>query len=288
MKTIHAQGVVVSLLLLYVLMTSQIKFFSVSSNMSRRLPSEADGCYHVFLDVGANVGIHGRFVFEPEKFPHANKSRSVFDEVFGTSRDNRDICCFEFEPNPLHQTELKRKSEAYKKVGWRYHVMHMGASDHDGAIDFYHQGDEKYNEWGFSLKKLSNDATKVSVPVIRFSTWVEREVNRRLIPSSPFATYIGPKVVMKMDIEGSEYVVLPDLLVSGAICGIDHIFGEFHPHFTPLNFTGMNVPLRNRTDASRLTDALRLALSSSRQCETVFQYLDDEAYLIDATPLPGM
>ena len=99
---------------------------------------------------------------------------------------------------------------------------------------------------------------------------------------------IGPKVVMKMDIEGSEYVVLPDLLVRGAVCGIDHIFGEFHPHFTPLNFTGMNDPLRKQTDASRLIDAMELALSSSRQCETGFQNLDDEAYLIDATPLPGM
>jgi len=50
----------------------------------------------------------------------------------------------------------------------------------------------------------------------------------------------------------------------------------------------MHVPLRNQTDASRFFDALELALSSSRQCETAFQNLDDEAYLIDATPLPGM
>jgi len=286
MKTIHAQAIIVSLLLLYVFMTSEINMFS---ECLKRLPSEADGCYHVFLDVGANVGIHGRFIFEPEKFPHANKSRSVFEKVFGTDRDNRDICCFEFEPNPAHQAELQRKSEAYQKVGWRYHVKHMGASDHDGVMDFFHQGDESHNEWGFSLKQLGKEATKVSVPVTRLSTWVEKEVHRRLIPSSPYATYNGrgPKVVMKMDIEASEYVVLPDLIVSGAICGINHIFGEFHPGFAPLNFTGMNVQLRDRSDAIKLTDALELALASSRQCKTVFQNLDDEAYLIDATPLPG-
>lgn len=41
-----------------------------------------EGCERVFLDVGANVGLHGRFLFEPEKFP-SNKYHKVFERVFG-------------------------------------------------------------------------------------------------------------------------------------------------------------------------------------------------------------
>lgn len=59
-----------------------------------------DGCFHVFLDVGANIGVHGRFLFEPKKYPEAVVARAIFDEEFGAERDNRDVCAFEFEPNP--------------------------------------------------------------------------------------------------------------------------------------------------------------------------------------------
>ena len=37
------------------------------------------------------------------------------------------------------------------------------------------------------------------------------------------------KVVMKIDVEGKELDILPDILVSGAIQHIDNMFVEFHP-----------------------------------------------------------
>jgi hypothetical protein len=58
---------------------------------------EADGCYHVFLDVGANIGVQSRFLLEPEKYPKAKKADKLFSSQFGTIRDNRDFCTFEFE-----------------------------------------------------------------------------------------------------------------------------------------------------------------------------------------------
>ena len=57
-----------------------------------------DGCYHIFLDVGANIGVHGRFLYEPELYPKAVTARSIFDAEFGKDRDNRDFCVFAFEP----------------------------------------------------------------------------------------------------------------------------------------------------------------------------------------------
>jgi hypothetical protein len=83
---------------------------------------------------------------------------------------------------------------------------------------------------------------------------------------------------MKMDVEGSEYVLLPDLILSGAICGIDLIFGEFHPHFAPLDSPGQHVPLETAAKAKDFGDALAKVISSSTNCKTVFQGLDSEQY----------
>ncbi len=41
-----------------------------------------DGCYHVYLDVGSNVGVQVRKLYEPELYPQA-AVKPVFDEAFG-------------------------------------------------------------------------------------------------------------------------------------------------------------------------------------------------------------
>jgi hypothetical protein len=249
---------------------------------------EADGCYHVFLNVGANIGVQSRFLLEPEKYPNAKKANKMFNSQFGTNRDNRDFCTFEFEPNPAHQAVLERKSKAYEAMGWRFHVKNVGASDNDGTMDFYHQGDNANEEWGFAVTQFHKKSSKVSIPVIRFSTWLEEHVNKRKIPSTPYGSYenSGPKVVMKLDVEGSEYVLLPDLMLSGSMCGIDFLFGEFHPAFAPLDFPGHRIPLSTKSEAVDIGGALRKVIPSSRNCKTVFRYEDDESYLHDGMPLP--
>ena len=249
----------------------------------------ADGCYHVFLDVGANIGVHGRFLLEPEKYPEEKEVTEIFNKYFGSPRDNRDLCTFEFEPNPNHHAALERNSKSYEAVGWRYHVMNVGVSDKDGSMTFYHQGnDVQQEEWAFSVKKFNENATSVTIPMIRLAAWVEQHVNQRIIPSKPYGDYGGhpPTVVMKMDIEGSEYIVLPDLMMSGAICGIDFIFCEFHASFAPLDFPGSRIPLQNSKQAGEAQNVLFKALASSRNCKSAIANLDSEKYLHDGMPLP--
>ena len=261
-----------------------------TARAAQEVARDADGCYHVFLDVGANIGVHGRFLLEPEKYPDASFSRKLFRTHFGEEpRDNRDVCTFEFEPNPAHQAALQNKSVAYEAMGWRYHVMHFGASDIDGTMDFFHQGDTDHEEWGFSVKQFGAGSTKVSVPVIRFSKWLEEHVNKRKIPSTPHGSYgdsAGPKVIMKVDVEGTEYAMLPDLMLSGAMCGIDIMFGEFHPKFAPLDFPGQRIPLSTEVETREFQGALTKVIPSSRNCNTVFLMADDEQYLHDGMPLP--
>jgi FkbM family methyltransferase len=259
----------------------------LTTKASRR---DADGCYHVYLDVGANIGIHGRFLFEPEKYPDANFSRGLFDAEFGKVRDNRDICVFCFEPNPNNLAKLAPKAKAYEAMGWRYHIMPVGASDRDGNLTFHHQGDG-YLELGFSVKKMDiaekgKVAATVTVPIIHFAKWLDEHVNNRRIPDKVHGAYpAGPKVVMKLDIEASEYVVLPDLMLSGAMCGIDFMFGEFHPSFAPLDFPGHRIG-RTHKDLQAFQDAMLKVIPGSRNCKTRFQAIDDEEHIHDGMPLP--
>ena len=251
---------------------------------------QGDGCFHVFLDVGANIGVHGRFLFEPEKYPKARVAKSIFDGEFGSERDNRDICSFEFEPNPAQRQKLESRSSAYRAMGWRYEYIQAAAGDFDGYIDFHHNNDSVNEEWGFSVKNLvKGDAVREKVPVLRLSSWIQHHVTERMIPPSPFGAKLNqtPTVVMKMDIEGSEYVVLPDLILNGALCGVDFLFGEFHPWFVPLNFTGHRIKLEKRQDAIHLQNVLIDVIPSSRNCKTRFKYVDDESYLHDGIPLPS-
>ena len=56
----------------------------------------ADGCRHVFLDVGSNRGVHVRFLFEPALFPHSNYvKKRVFARNFGEQyASDPAICAF--------------------------------------------------------------------------------------------------------------------------------------------------------------------------------------------------
>ena len=91
---------------------------------------------------------------------------------------------------------------------------------------------------------------------------------------------------MKLDIEGSEYLVLPDLLLSGAFCKFDFIFGETHPRFAPLDFEGHAISLKNQTEAETFETALKTLMISSRVCSARFLWIDDEKYHMDGVPLP--
>ena len=67
-----------------------------------------DGCRYVYLDVGTNVGIQIRKLFEPDLYPNASIHK-VFDQYFGNinKRTSEGICAVGFEPNPSHTSILK-------------------------------------------------------------------------------------------------------------------------------------------------------------------------------------
>ena len=80
-----------------------------------------DGCVNIFVDAGANIGVHTRFLFEPAKYPRSHFTK-VFLHAFGAvSNETAQLTCsLGFEPNPKHITRHKALQHAYKRMGWRY------------------------------------------------------------------------------------------------------------------------------------------------------------------------
>lgn len=259
----------------------------------------ADGCYHIFLDAGANIGVHSRFLFEPDKYPDAKRAHGIFDSEFGDSsaRDNRDMCAFAFEPNPKHASRHQALEEAYKQQGWRYHYIAAAVSNAEGNITFYHNHDEHNEEWGFSdhdLKTGGKAGSPISIPALRLSDWLMKEVHERQLPTDVQGSYKnGPRVVMKMDIESQEYAVLPDLMFSGSLCKtVNTIFGEYHPwaiKYDQDQSTGRgSLTIAKGEGPKKIRDFVAF-FDSFRYCEmnTRFIELDDESYLHDGVPLPS-
>ena len=204
----------------------------------------ADGCFHVFLDAGANIGIHGRFLLEPEKYPKAANAITAFESAFGptANRDARDFCVFAFEPNPAHRQRQAELQKAYAAMGWRYHPIEAGLGDVEGdTLTFYHNDPGKSNsEWGFSVVNRRNNPNlpKEEVPSLHFARWIQKEIIGRKMPEKVYGQYDNQhthnngqegKVALKLDIEGSEFLVAPSLLYTGVMCkAIDLVWGEFH------------------------------------------------------------
>ena len=245
----------------------------VSRQQRCKKPMLGDGCYHVFLDVGANLGIHGRFLLEPEKFPLANKSHDVFNTEFGEVRDNRDFCVFEFEPNPRHKEKLLQNAEAYEAMGWRYHVIPSGVAPEDGILTFYSSKDSNQND--FRAEPRRGAKTIVNVTVINFPQWLQDNIFERDIPTTtygPSDPISKPKLVMKMDIEHLEFKLIPEMIVTGSLCKFDFAFVEMHA----------SSPADNE-----LKRAWDKTLRASNACKS-FRYIneDDESYALDGIPLP--
>ena len=269
----------------------------------RREPRLGDGCYNIYLDVGANVGVHGRFLFEPEKYQSSWHSVALFAREYGKVRDNRNYCVFDFEANSKHWPRLRQISDSYAQMGWRYHVIEAAVSDEEGNTPFFHQGtaDKKSNEWGFSGATSFNQigGWEVNVPTIRLSQWINHHIHERIVPEQTYnnaTTRTTPILGMKMDIEGFEYVVMPDLIHSNSICKFDFFFGEFHSKFAPIRQFRENkdngdtyhrVSLATKEETLLYEADLTKIMQTSRRCPVRWLAIDDESYLHDEQPLPN-
>ena len=277
----------------------------------------ADGCHHVFIDVGANIGMHSRFLFEPDQYPLSPFNKRVFNRYFGAHRDLRSTCAISFEPNPRHAARHKKLEAAYARRGWRYVPIHAGVGPKAGNMTFYtnmrrerkslgaagpealgigfSSVDREQMRTGTDAKYNFDSAQQaITRPVVDLATWIQAHVEQRRLP--PAATgWLPPAVVVKMDVEGAEFAIVPRLLQERALCAVNFISFEWHTthKFLPLHFVAspQNITVRTASEAGERKRALKAALSAlsaESGCASHFEHatVDDESYFDDGVPLP--
>lgn len=141
-----------------------------------------------------------------------------------------------FEPNPLFADELVKHS---RKLGYNFHAA--AASATDGNLTFYY--DKQGHPQSGSLQKEGRDAVapdKTVVPAVDFGKFLLRTVRPEDF------------VVVKMDIEGAEYGVARQLVLSEAFCLIDWFC--FESHGAPFDSKPKELSLKTVCEFDRILE----------------------------------
>lgn len=134
-----------------------------------------------------------------------------------------------FEANPVtHKIYVEHHHSKYPFV-----ISHNEAvSDHDGVIDINietppnegHTGQgssiiemDKWNPWNGTLRE--NFQFKVEVPCIDFAKFISDNFNS------------DDRIIIKMDIEGSEFATIRKMLDSDVIKYVNTLCVEWHDHY---------------------------------------------------------
>ena len=265
-------------------------------------------CTMAYLDVGSNIGVQIRKLFEPhlyrngtEYVPKKGKSSfvgvppvlSVFDEKFGS--DKCRVCAFGFEPNPNHHSRLELVQSHLKSLGFGVHVFHAAAAELDGVVHFRFTNASaatiENEDWGAKRVASAAEETEArednsaglvgvkAIDLVRILDAVDAGLTRKA--KEVGLERHGP-VVMKLDIEGSEFGVLPHAMLMGSFCRVvDMAFIEWHDRFFRKDAGKGQL---TRTVANEMRKMLHAAIRSD-DCKTELSRIDDETFLHDGAPM---
>lgn len=257
--------------------------------------SYGDHCKHIYIDLGCNKGVQIRKLYEPNKFDkNIAHIMKIFDETFGKYdeilNNRRDICTFSFEPNPLHILTLKELEAVYNSIGIRYKHFQYAVSTTNTTLKLIRQNNpydfaavliknktlfETSN--GKNNKIIINNNNTINVKVINFLEFLTNHILNRILNNNE----LNGKILIKMDIEGEEYNLLPSLITSGLACKlIDNIIIEYHIRQSK-RFMKDAINEFNVSHAINLMEAMPLLLKLSKYnniCKTQLNKYDDESY----------
>lgn len=262
-------------------------------------------CKHVYLDVGTNLGVQIRKLYEPHKYPKA-EGIHAFDEDF--ARFNRcNVCSIGFEPNPAHShrlTELQTRMRRDLQVGVIIFQAAVGtdvskmtfevdeSSDHEDVGASGRQGAQSgTGDPSEKLRPVSVPTLDLAPIVLRVQQLMQQQAEQR-------NDKVG-KIMMKMDIEGSEFSVLPHLVRSQALCMIGRVQIEWHERFYTRevgNAAARTLKLPWEESGSTLAEEITVKdkdwfmshmAQPSDSCQTWLEDVDDESYIHDGAPWPS-
>lgn len=220
-------------------------------------------CTEFYLDMGTNIGVQIRKLYQPEYYPNS-PVLPIFDKYFGAGSERRVkkcICAVGFELNPSHTQRLKFLETNYNQCGFKTTIFtETAVTKHNGNISFWTDNKTSMMEWGASTVHHWQGQTPTQVNAINIGKFISENI-------LPYAQTI----VAKLDIEGEEHNVLPNLLEHGVLCKFNFLFLEVHEH------------MMNPIDAQRFTEFYQQLYSKlkTQQCKVEISNLDDETYVRD-------
>jgi len=178
----------------------------------------------IFIDCGSNIG----------------QSISNFVQKW---EDYNDFEIHSFEPHPRLSNDVIKTAENHKLNNFYFH--NEAISDVDGEFDFY----LAENKIGSSLETGKNNIKlndKVVVKTIDLSKWITDNFSK------------DDYIILKIDIEGSEFKVMKCLFETKSIEYINEIYLELHSE----DKVKIDTELRN--EVNKLIS----------ECETTKIYID--------------
>lgn len=116
---------------------------------------------------------------------------------------------FSFEPNPelwKYYNDIRKHCTLIKKAVWIS----------DGQVWFYLDTKDYDGSSMLRWKKNIFKPRKIKVPTVDLSRWILESFDN------------NDTIILKLDIEGSEYRVLKKMISDGSIGYIKHLYIEFH------------------------------------------------------------
>jgi FkbM family methyltransferase len=236
-------------------------------------------CSHgIYIDVGTNIGVQIRKLYTPELFPGA-KVLPVFDAYFGQERSQ--VCAVGFEPNSAHTKYLDTLNDVFRQRNLPAYIFtEVAVSSRRGNMTFYKDpsAPSRVHEWGASLAAWNpkNNGSSATVQLVDLHNFILDFV----VPVARRDKRKMPPIIMKMDIEGAEYAVLPALIIRGALCHIDLIFAEWHGDAMRLK-----MPERANLTKEEMLNSFERLRQVDSECKVKFSDIDDETY-VDGTEVP--
>ena len=246
-------------------------------------PPLFQGCSAVYLDFGLNLGLNLERLYEPERFTRRAGSIPKFEpthsmhRIFGnTSEERAGVCAAGFEPNQVHAPRLRALKRRLAVGGRRVHIFGAAITADASMPNMTYWTDmaahnRQNGETGNSLLRWAGSmdpAHSVAVPTVHFEWFLRRHLEGAR----------AARVVVKMDVEGSEYSVLPPAIRSGALChSVDLLLLEKHDRFFKASWRGHNPAFGTDMSGPHALDAALSDIRTGRtadRCRTNLKVVD--------------
>ena len=147
------------------------------------IPPWLPECEDIYMDLGSNIGVMVRKLFEPERYP-GSKITNLFYKTFNhlaRTGSKPGLCALGFEPNPKQYRRLQDLERNYTKRGWNAHFFPFAISDQDEMVTFFTEGDSLNEDIGASVfgGQTRKRMTPYSVKSIRFASFIKNNLERK-------------------------------------------------------------------------------------------------------------